>query len=487
MTGIPTPHTPTHHQCLQVGEVLQLILTHVAFHRPTLAAMAITCRGFREISLDMLWKDIDLVDLLKVLSPIGWDKDEEGMCFVRALTSEDWLRFDALAYRVRRGAFYSTLSSSLIREIHATRPHAVPLLPRIRELDYQGAQLDHTLLFLGPTLIIFNLSMFDDSRSDLYGIPGFFARISTFSPSLTEVAVSGNYADEEIADAVAELLLSLPGLQTIDLSIPFIDPILHALAILPDSQVLDPTCTTMDPISRIIIPLRLKSLSIGDASITELPVFLSCETCSQLKSLVLDGYNLSFDMDVRMVLQACGNLTLLETLIVTCDARSEDLTAGDLLAIQSCVALRTLSVHIEGSVLLTDYDIDALVSKLPMLVKLTLFGKADTPIPATTLRSLLIIISSCPSIRDINLSINDVGPIPEVNCAVHSNLQFVTLYNSSIDDPLRIAQFLEGLSDVTEFEARKVSHRDFIFVRKRGGGRGRASQEQRTLLSYMLY
>lgn len=56
------------HRALDVPEIfLQIIST---LPRSATAAVAITCQAWKELSLDTLWKEIDLVNLLNVLAPI---------------------------------------------------------------------------------------------------------------------------------------------------------------------------------------------------------------------------------------------------------------------------------------------------------------------------------------------------------------------------------------------------------------------------------
>lgn len=48
-------------------ELLQHILSNLSL--PDVAAAAVTCRGWKEVALDILWSDVNLIDLLNVLAP----------------------------------------------------------------------------------------------------------------------------------------------------------------------------------------------------------------------------------------------------------------------------------------------------------------------------------------------------------------------------------------------------------------------------------
>lgn len=52
---------------LLAPELLEEVLSRLPLR--DVAAAAITCRAWKELALDILWKDINLVDLLNVLAP----------------------------------------------------------------------------------------------------------------------------------------------------------------------------------------------------------------------------------------------------------------------------------------------------------------------------------------------------------------------------------------------------------------------------------
>lgn len=59
---------PSHSWASQLPlELLQEILSRLTLR--DIAAAAITCRGWKELALDILWKDVNLVNLLNVLAP----------------------------------------------------------------------------------------------------------------------------------------------------------------------------------------------------------------------------------------------------------------------------------------------------------------------------------------------------------------------------------------------------------------------------------
>lgn len=66
---------------LLAPELLQEVLSQLPLR--TVAAAATTCQGWKELALDILWKDVDLVDLLNVLAPTEERRrDDYGLALV---------------------------------------------------------------------------------------------------------------------------------------------------------------------------------------------------------------------------------------------------------------------------------------------------------------------------------------------------------------------------------------------------------------------
>lgn len=80
------------HYCLQVNEILDLILSDLFESKPgrqskhNLVSAALTCHDFLEVALDILWKtQTSLVPLIKTLPHDRWK--EEGSGFGRTFVS----------------------------------------------------------------------------------------------------------------------------------------------------------------------------------------------------------------------------------------------------------------------------------------------------------------------------------------------------------------------------------------------------------------
>lgn len=51
-------------------DVWEILLKHIGSHKPSLAALASTCRAFHEPAIDALWRELDRVGSLMALAPV---------------------------------------------------------------------------------------------------------------------------------------------------------------------------------------------------------------------------------------------------------------------------------------------------------------------------------------------------------------------------------------------------------------------------------
>lgn len=66
-----------HSSCLASALAPEVVLHLLSFlPRPAVATAVITCKAWKDPALDILWKDVDLENLLKVL---GTEEDEDGV------------------------------------------------------------------------------------------------------------------------------------------------------------------------------------------------------------------------------------------------------------------------------------------------------------------------------------------------------------------------------------------------------------------------
>ncbi|KAF9233797.1 hypothetical protein BU15DRAFT_53405 [Melanogaster broomeanus] len=118
-------------------------------HNPTLAtlaALARTCRAFKELALNALWFDLqDLSPLVECLPRDSWECDpacEPIYRFIRPLTETEWCTLRGYARRIRAlGAVvtYRTLDATSIR-ILCHPPTTDPLFPNIQRVVWSDSR-----------------------------------------------------------------------------------------------------------------------------------------------------------------------------------------------------------------------------------------------------------------------------------------------------------------------------------------------------------
>ncbi|KAJ7897770.1 hypothetical protein B0H13DRAFT_2196524 [Mycena leptocephala] len=187
------------HRCLQIDDIVAEIFLHLEYRSDTyitpperkvnwraLAALAITCRGFAERALDVLWQDQPLDHLLCCLpqdllvietnekkddvenSDLADEEDEEfhpnqKMRLLRSIVDEDWNRCRIYATRIIALDFdpYS-MSWEIIPTISLCLPN--DLFPKMRDLTWTQP---HFLSFLRPTITSLTLHSPGVSASSL--------------------------------------------------------------------------------------------------------------------------------------------------------------------------------------------------------------------------------------------------------------------------------------------------------------------------------
>ncbi|KAG8999197.1 hypothetical protein FRB94_006386 [Tulasnella sp. JGI-2019a] len=444
--------------CLRIEEILLSILSnlgHDADHK-ALAVTSLTCKRWNEISLEFLWKDIRLEDILSVLSPTRLKGGK--LRFERPPTTHDWSRFDTLARRVRSLRLETRLDNNILVELSLTKQPV--LFPGLQALaGMYTMRPDHLLPLLSPTMRSLTFGLYGGmEREELGKALQFMNTVHLVSPQLVELHLSAIEISAETANSITELLRSLPRLRTLGLgleSIGYILPTLTGLSDLENFIVYDvmPGCF-QHFIPTITMTLHnLKSLGLFCKKSAGIPKFiLGLVPYAKLTSIQLGRGGLEGDLEIDGLFEAITEHQLLERLIIyTCQEISLSLSNTGML--QSCISLTHLTLSFWGSVMLTDDDVERLVASLPKLIEFTLMGRSDISRSGETgakptLRALLIITMSCPSIQHIGLHVDLSGPIPKNAYKLHPNLRSFN-FGSSILSPENIhpmALFLSQMS-----------------------------------------
>lgn len=89
---VPSMTTPQSSKCLAsllAPEPIQQILSR--FTLPHVAAAALSCQGWKEVALDILWNDVNLINLLNVLAPTEVRDEERLSGYCPVLRSDRFL------------------------------------------------------------------------------------------------------------------------------------------------------------------------------------------------------------------------------------------------------------------------------------------------------------------------------------------------------------------------------------------------------------
>ncbi|KAG1757077.1 hypothetical protein EDB19DRAFT_2019977 [Suillus lakei] len=236
------------HVCLLPIEILLHIFAIYkdwnAKHCVTLAALARTCRKFKEPALDILWKDINGFEPLILCLPEGVsNKNVLGkLTLKRPLVNGEW---ELLYQYARRIHSFRVLPDELdmiddrVMQSLISAPLPTPLLPNLRSLrwyDGQGHYLPLLCTLLGSTSITFLRlgSMWAPSFAN----SALLASLGARCPSLRELHCACGGDSEGSEDAIFEALCSLRGLSRLGARV-FNTRELLRLASLPSLKYLD--------------------------------------------------------------------------------------------------------------------------------------------------------------------------------------------------------------------------------------------------------
>lgn len=320
------------HECLEVFDIITLIFGTVRddpsrVASQTLIALAVTCRAFHDVALDILWfKQTSLVPLLKILSHSFW-KETPNVGFYRTFTWSafvfeklDFTRFDSYAQRIR----YLDYAPYAWHKHMPSSPYDLDCL------TYLAKRRDHNHCF------------FPNLRRLRFTVPGFLKQCPRvfLQHSSVSLSLEWNQGDEDVSKALSCIEKYAPELEGLDLgsyimnrgvarvencrllsafvckmknltrlacgSLALSDKALLHLASLPHLQSLQ-TPNTVDDIVRSIKAhpplehpfLSLRQLSVrGLGDLKSLAKFLACIRPARMKSLKLFFENSSPALDV---------------------------------------------------------------------------------------------------------------------------------------------------------------------------------------------
>ncbi|KAG0707383.1 hypothetical protein DFH29DRAFT_897164 [Suillus ampliporus] len=233
------------HVCLLPTEILRDIFSIDAdcsqvSRLATLAALARTCRTFKEPALDILWEDIAGFQPLISCLPGGISgRDTQGkLTLKRPILNGEWRIIRQYAQRIRSFMVLPTeLEIIDDRVVQALISAPEPLLPNLRTLVWRNNQecflpLLHTLL--RPTITSMRLNL---SSPPSFAKSTLVASLGARCPFIRELECEYGGDSEESSDAICEALCGLQKLVRLETGVLNTQVLLH-LASLPSLKSL---------------------------------------------------------------------------------------------------------------------------------------------------------------------------------------------------------------------------------------------------------
>ncbi|OAX39075.1 hypothetical protein K503DRAFT_113858 [Rhizopogon vinicolor AM-OR11-026] len=195
------PHV---HVCLLPTEILLDIFTIIrddkalSWMRPfreysTIAALARTCRAFKEPALDVLWKNMDGLGPLVSCLPENVKVTTNGMMSLRRPPFvEEWMIFGQYAHRIHSLTIcYSWLNeiSDLVVEALVSAPSSV-MLPNLRTLEWfddRGSSIPLLRTLLVPTITSITISSDSSPWNPSFSKSALLSSIGSRCPSIQKL------------------------------------------------------------------------------------------------------------------------------------------------------------------------------------------------------------------------------------------------------------------------------------------------------------
>ncbi|TFY51924.1 hypothetical protein EVJ58_g10306 [Rhodofomes roseus] len=449
------------HHVLTIPELVRVIVDEAGYgllcpNAPTLVALALTCRGFFEPALDVLWsKQYRLDNLVKCLPeaiwliPSGSPKTLTLSEPTRPTTQQDWDRFDFYAKRIRALELDSlflhktgtrTLSKSLFRWLFSSRPSYHPL-PTLTSLIWHGAESseirDYAHLLFGRQLsrLSIDTCSFMDSNSQTSEVPALL-HLPERSPDIQELRLTTRRGFS-VQPITGKFFASLKRLKflTMESTMTEIPDILIGLSTLQNLTTVslelsgrhrvgtsqkDEDRTGSGVVFRTLTKLTLRTATMSDAN----DILKTCR-CPQLQLInVHGGTAQSADLEalntmIRLINKHCVP-TVLEAIEISAGEADEGtqvvqhITAASLRPLYDFHRLRSLHV-ISGAdmyIILDDDSIEEMARSWPRIESLALWSDAATPWTtqtAMTLEGLVHLARYCPSLETLQIDVNTTG------------------------------------------------------------------------------
>ncbi|KAJ7107987.1 hypothetical protein C8R43DRAFT_1044418 [Mycena crocata] len=468
------PRTPTRsmsepliemHRCLTIPENLGMICSELGLG--DLATMARTCSTFQRPALDIVWRSVELGNLLSCLPPDLWGVESAVKItarLLRPIRATDWSR--VLFYSPRIKSLRSEFSGWVLTSVFPAIALSIPdqLFPNLQSLSwgFSKKNFHYVHLFLHPTLVKISLHLTCEGDLSL------FSNLAVKCPRLKDISILRPTGMEynSYRAAVSIFLTQIHGAEHI--SADSIDQTALAhISRLVTLRSLEVRGRLSTPSSKStndtqIFP-RLNTLSMKHPHVKSVIHFLRFCSSSHvpLASFIVcftDILTPAQASDIFNAVSAGISHLALTRLDVKCDFRTDTnhptdhpIPGHSLQTLFCFGALTSVSIVAPFGFELDDTLVSALAQAWPRLETLKLgmhFINRVTPSPSPTLTSLRSFARYCPNLRDLLMTFDaTVIPEPEANPVartVQHRLRHLDVDLSAISTPISVARFISG-------------------------------------------
>ncbi|KIJ68193.1 hypothetical protein HYDPIDRAFT_36695 [Hydnomerulius pinastri MD-312] len=468
-------YPPAMHRALKITDIQQIICDHLPVDpedpvwsnqpdRPTLYALARTCRAWVEVALNRLWSYLSSYEpLLRCLPKDVWSPgDRWRLC--RRLRSEEWDTFQKYARRVRclRVVWIGVRSQRLFGALSHL---PIPLLPNLQLLaieDFGNAGPEWGNCWrplLSSTITQVHISsdrdaLFNSPRSILWAL-------GESCPNIKEFDLNTNALGKEVTQSFLSTIQHWKHLATLTTYAADTQTMLH-FSSLQSLTSLSVTIFAKSysawalPDANIIFPPTLKYVSLevlGSFDLLALSlasVYLSVTTLE----ITIHGARSSSGDTGRLHKLLATNVSSDHLQSLTLFWRSEEdpdgLSLNVLRPLFQFRLLHTLYLVAHSPSDLDDAVMTELARSFPLLKDFS-YRNNRVERPSITHRGLVSLLKSCPKLHGLSLAFDATGITTEMmkqyedEEILNTQIGEINVCSSPITDPAPVALFLKAI------------------------------------------
>ncbi|OAX33883.1 hypothetical protein K503DRAFT_775124 [Rhizopogon vinicolor AM-OR11-026] len=431
----------------------------------TIAALARTCKEFKEPALDSLWKEIYGFKPLILCLPEGIRgiTPQGQLTLKRPLFYEEWKIFNSYACRIRSlliyGRHLDEIEGQVMKAlVSVPSPTLLPNLHTLQWWDERDSFLPLLQALLAPT--IRSLILFRPPRT---GIPGpsfaksaFLVSLAARCPHIQEFICPYSHDSDEHSDSVSESVCRWSKLVRIETGVLSTRALAH-LASLPSLKSLNfMSCNFIDSTQHNSIPTftsKLDKVSITASSIPILSLrnvhFVSCQSMvfclNHLGSVLSNPLDIPdlivslserFPSDIEKLVVEITGLGSLSTGHLA-DLRFV-LNSNAVTSLLSFNCLRTVDLSCFCASAIDDVAVKMMAQSWPQLEQFYLGSRARWPTPPSlTFTGLVHLIRHCQHLHDIAIpfraSLIDNNSEPFSKTIPNAKITHIYVVNCPID------------------------------------------------------